>query len=56
MPLFEVDATVVEPVFQRLYSYIFDTDNSAVSAVELDRQVPSAIFVVNFDKVWPSSN
>ncbi|KAL6193627.1 hypothetical protein ACLB2K_034711 [Fragaria x ananassa] len=51
VPLFEVDATVVEPVFQRLYSYIFDTDNSAVSAVELDRQVPSAIFVVNFDKV-----
>ncbi|PRQ39472.1 hypothetical protein RchiOBHm_Chr4g0425571 [Rosa chinensis] len=51
VPLFEVDATVVEPVFQRLYSYIFDTDNSAVSAMELDRQVPSAIFVVNFDKV-----
>lgn len=56
MPLFEVDATVVEPVFQRLYSYIFDTDNSAVSAMELDRQVPSAIFVVNFDKVQPASN
>ncbi|XP_050372530.1 uncharacterized protein LOC126790362 [Argentina anserina] len=51
VPLFEVDATVVEPVFQRLYSYIFDTDSSTVSAMELDRQVPSAIFVVNFDKV-----
>ncbi|KAK9933989.1 hypothetical protein M0R45_021157 [Rubus argutus] len=51
VPLFEVDATVVEPVFQRLYSYIFDTDNAAISAVEMDRQVPSAIFVVNFDKV-----
>lgn len=45
----------MEPVFQRLYSYIFDTDNAAISAVEMDRQVPSAIFVVNFDKVWPAS-
>lgn len=46
----------MEPVFQRLYSYIFDTDSAGISAVEMDRQVPSAIFVVNFDKVWPASD
>lgn len=43
----------MEPVFQRLYSYIFDTENAAYSAAnDMDRQVPSAIFIVNFDKVW----
>lgn len=52
VPLFEVDATVMEPVFQRLYSYIFDTESAAYStADDMDRQVPSAIFIVNFDKV-----
>lgn len=51
VPLFEVEATAVEPVFQRLYSYIFDTDNMASSAEEMDRPVPNAIFIVNFDKV-----
>ena len=51
MPLFEVDATAVEPVFQKLYSYIFDMDNSGYNAAEMDRPVPSAIFIVNFDKV-----
>ena len=45
MPLFEVEAATVEPVFHRLYSYIFDLDNN-------DRPVPNAIFLVNFDKVW----
>lgn len=43
----------MEPVFQRLYSYIFDTESAAYSAADdMDRQVPSAIFIVNFDKVW----
>lgn len=51
VPLFEVEATAAEPVFQRLYSYIFDTDNMASSAEEMDRPVPNAIFIVNFDKV-----
>lgn len=49
-PLFEVEATVVEPIFERLYSFIFDVD-PAHSATEMDRPVPVAIFVVNFDKV-----
>lgn len=49
--MFEVDATAVEPVFQKLYSYIFDTDNARYSAAEMDRPVPIAIFIVNFDKV-----
>ena len=51
MPLFEVEATAVEPVFKKLYSYIFDIDDAVTSAEELDRPVPSAIFIVNFDKV-----
>lgn len=52
VPLFEVEATAVEPVFQKLYSYIFDTDNEGYSATERDRLMPIAIFIVNFDKVW----
>ncbi|XP_019054594.1 PREDICTED: uncharacterized protein LOC104605036 isoform X2 [Nelumbo nucifera] len=51
VPLFEVNASAVEPVFHRLYSYIFDIDQSGYSETEMDRPVPSAIFVVNFDKV-----
>ncbi|WRX21633.1 hypothetical protein QQP08_014120 [Theobroma cacao] len=51
VPLFEVDATAVEPIFQKLYSYIFDIDNGGYSAKEMDRPVPTAIFIVNFDKV-----
>lgn len=52
MPLFEVDATAVEPAFHKLYSYIFDMEYSGYSAPEMDRPVPNAIFIVNFDKVW----
>ncbi|KAJ7980405.1 Transmembrane protein [Quillaja saponaria] len=51
VPAFEVDATAVEPVFQKLYSYIFDIDNEGYSATEMDKPVPIAIFIVNFDKV-----
>lgn len=51
VPSFEVEATTVEPVFQRLYSYIFDMDSVGSSVTEMDRPVPSAIFIVNFDKV-----
>lgn len=41
----------MEPDFQKLYSYLFDIDNGGYSAEEVDRPVPSAIFIVNFDKV-----
>lgn len=51
VPLFEVDAVAVEPVFQKLYSYIFDMDSGGYSGAETDRPVPAAIFIVNFDKV-----
>lgn len=51
LPLFEVDATAVEPIFQRLYSFIFDMETGGYSATEMDRPVPAAIFIVNFDKV-----
>ncbi|XWS38926.1 hypothetical protein CRYUN_Cryun18bG0005600 [Craigia yunnanensis] len=51
VPLFEVDATAVEPIFQKLYSYIFDIDSGRYSSKEMDRPMPTAIFIVNFDKV-----
>nr|XP_010921441.1 uncharacterized protein LOC105044999 [Elaeis guineensis] len=51
LPLFEVEATVVEPIFQQLYSFIFDLQSGGYSATEMDRPVPFAIFIVNFDKV-----
>lgn len=51
VPAFDVEATAVEPVFERLYSYIFDVDNAGYTASEIDRPVPTAIFVLNFDKV-----
>lgn len=42
---------MVEPIFQRLYSFIFDVESGGYSATEMDRVVPAAIFIVNFDKV-----
>lgn len=41
----------MEPVFHRLYSYLFDLESGRYSGEETDRPVPSAIFIVNFDKV-----
>uniref|UniRef100_A0A2P2K0J6 Uncharacterized protein MANES_03G205800 n=1 Tax=Rhizophora mucronata TaxID=61149 RepID=A0A2P2K0J6_RHIMU len=51
VPLFEVEATAVEPIFQKLYNYVFDMEGVRYSAAENDRPVPNAIFIVNFDKV-----
>ncbi|GLT98980.1 hypothetical protein SLE2022_164510 [Rubroshorea leprosula] len=51
VPLFEVEAMIVEPIFQKLYSYIFDIDSVGFSAPDIDRPAPNAIFIVNFDKV-----
>ncbi|EPS65610.1 hypothetical protein M569_09167, partial [Genlisea aurea] len=48
VPLFEVEATAVEPEFEKLYSYLFDSDHDAVK--EMDTPQPTAIFVVNTDK------
>lgn len=42
----------MEHMFQRLYSYIFDMEGGGYSAMEMDRPVPNAIFIINFDKVW----
>lgn len=49
--MFEVDATTVEPEFKKLYSYLFDMESGLDSTEEIERPVPSAIFIVNFDKV-----
>ncbi|KAG8370534.1 hypothetical protein BUALT_Bualt14G0127000 [Buddleja alternifolia] len=51
VPLFEVEATAVEPEFQKLYSYLFDLEHEGFPVEEMDRPKPNAIFVVNFDKV-----
>ncbi|KAK1295082.1 hypothetical protein QJS10_CPA16g01682 [Acorus calamus] len=51
LPLYEVEATTVEPMFQTLYSYIFDFEGTGSSATEMDRPLPTVIFVLNFDKV-----
>lgn len=42
----------MESAFNQLYSYIFDIDVGSGSAATADKPIPSAIFVVNFDKVW----
>ncbi|KAI3737884.1 hypothetical protein L2E82_27899 [Cichorium intybus] len=51
VPVFEIDATAVEPEFQKLYSYLFYFENIGYSDEEIDRPMPTAIFIVNFDKV-----
>lgn len=51
VPLFEVEATKVEPEFLNLYSYLFDLETDGYRAEEMDRPRPTAIFIVNFDKV-----
>ncbi|KAK8970315.1 hypothetical protein KSP40_PGU003117 [Platanthera guangdongensis] len=49
--LFEIEATTVEPMFQKLYSFLFDEESGRYSTEEMDRPVPSAVFITNFDKV-----
>nr|GEW22713.1 capsid protein [Tanacetum cinerariifolium] len=51
VPAFEIDAAAVEPEFEKLYSYLFYFENIGYSNEETDRPMPTAIFIVNFDKV-----
>lgn len=51
VPLFEVEATAIEPEFQKLYSFLFDLEQGGYSVEDMDRPSPNAIFIVNFDKV-----
>lgn len=51
MSVFEIDATAVEPEFQKLDSYLFYFENIGYSAEEIDRPMSTAIFIMNFDKV-----
>ncbi|GAB2294230.1 hypothetical protein Dimus_028447 [Dionaea muscipula] len=53
---FDVEATAIEPVFEKLYSYIFDVDKAGRVASQMDRPAPTAIFVMNFDKVRMDPN
>lgn len=46
---------LVEPTFENLYSFMFDLDGGGFSAPEVDRRLPAAIFLVNFDKVYATN-
>ncbi|CAK9871609.1 unnamed protein product [Sphagnum jensenii] len=51
VPLYEVEATSVEPTFDELYSYLFGLPPAAHSENDMNGPVPSAIFILNLDKV-----
>ncbi|KAL2629904.1 hypothetical protein R1flu_014590 [Riccia fluitans] len=52
IPRYEVEATVVEnSMLDPLYTYLFGYEASKHSSAELNKPVPNAIFVLNFDKV-----
>lgn len=51
VPLFEVEATNVETVFNSLYTYLFGYEAGTTSAADMNRPVPNAIFILNLDKV-----
>lgn len=48
IPLFEVEATLLERTLDQLYLYLFGVD--ANSDVSVNQPVPTAIFVLNLDK------
>ena len=49
VPCFEVEATAMEPTFDRLYSYLFGLPADAEN--DPNKALPSAIFILNLDKV-----
>ncbi|CAL1370935.1 unnamed protein product [Linum trigynum] len=52
VPLFEVEVTALESVFQKFYSYIFYTETVGFELnTDPDRPSPASTFVVKFDKV-----
>ncbi len=55
VPLYEVEATSVEPTFDELYSYLFGLPPAAHSENDMNGPVPSAIFILNLDKVCLST-
>eukprot|EP00271_Cylindrocystis_brebissonii_P007403 TRINITY_DN20905_c0_g1_i1.p1 TRINITY_DN20905_c0_g1~~TRINITY_DN20905_c0_g1_i1.p1 ORF type:complete len:878 (+),score=185.38 TRINITY_DN20905_c0_g1_i1:86-2719(+) len=48
--LYDVEATVVEPVVDRLYAYLFGQEATETSEKDLERPAPIALFVFNLDK------
>ncbi|KAI5081905.1 hypothetical protein GOP47_0001648 [Adiantum capillus-veneris] len=51
VPLYEVEVTHVETIFNTLYSYLFGYEAGTTSAADMNKPVPNAIFILNFDKV-----
>ncbi|BBN07035.1 hypothetical protein MPTK1_4g00410 [Marchantia polymorpha subsp. ruderalis] len=52
IPLYEVEATILETsILDRLYTFLFGYEASSHSSSELNKPVPNAIFIFNFDKV-----
>jgi hypothetical protein len=45
----------VEPTFDELYSYLFGLPPAAHSENDMNGPVPSAIFILNLDKVCLST-
>jgi hypothetical protein len=49
--VFEIEATVVESVFDTAYKNLFGFDPRTSSAADMSRPLPNAIFILNLDKV-----
>lgn len=55
VPCFEVEATTMEPTFDRLYSYLFGLPPDASADNDPNKALPTAIFILNLDKVCPQA-
>lgn len=50
VPCFEIEATTMEPTFDRLYSYLFGLPPDASADGDPNKALPTAIFILNLDK------
>ncbi|KAG0575716.1 hypothetical protein M758_5G026800 [Ceratodon purpureus] len=50
VPCFEVEATAMEPTFDRLYNYLFGLPADASADNDPNKAFPTAIFILNLDK------
>ncbi|CAM6099683.1 unnamed protein product [Calypogeia fissa] len=50
IPLYEVEATTLEPTFDKFYNFLFNIGKDS-PAPDMNQPVPNAIFIMNYDKV-----
>ncbi|GLJ27248.1 hypothetical protein SUGI_0534600 [Cryptomeria japonica] len=50
VPLLEIEAKTIEPIFRRLYTYLFCVEEYS-SAAEINGPMSNAIFILIFDKI-----